>query len=152
MVLLSSQRMALSHPVPTSTLPIDREEINLNKRRILKKNTHQSGETPGKVDAEHWHALSTDEVMDHLQVRDNGLTSSEAADRQAHYGYNQLTEAPRPSFLKLLLEQFNNFIVILLIVAALISALLGEWIDASAILAIVILNAILGIVQERRAE
>src|SRR5512136_1423901 len=54
--------------------------------------------------------------------------------------------------MKLLWEQFNNFIVMLLIVAAVVSALLGEWIDASAIMAIVILNAILGIVQEQRAE
>jgi Ca2+-transporting ATPase len=80
------------------------------------------------------------------------LSSQEAIERLAQYGLNQLTEAPRPGFLHLLLEQFNNFIVILLLVAAVISALLGEWIDASAIMAIVVLNAILGIIQERRAE
>jgi Ca2+-transporting ATPase len=102
--------------------------------------------------SENWHALSAEEVLEHLKVQDNGLTEAEAAERMAQYGPNQLTEAQRPGFLKLLWEQFNNFIVILLIVAALISALLGEWIDASAILAIVVLNAVLGIVQERRAE
>ena len=101
---------------------------------------------------EPWHALSADEVLEHLKVQENGLTDAEAAERMEQYGPNQLTEAPRPGFLQLLWEQFNNFIVILLIVAALISALLGEWIDASAILAIVVLNAVLGIVQERRAE
>ena len=51
----------------------------------------------------------------------------------------------------MLWAQFNNFIVMLLIVASVVSALLGEWIDASAIMAIVLLNAILGIIQERRA-
>src|SRR5512136_3098517 len=101
---------------------------------------------------DNWHALSQEEVLEHLRVRENGLTSEEVARRQAQYGPNQLTEAPRPGFLKLLWEQFNSFIVILLLVAAVISALLGEWIDASAIMAIVILNAILGIVQEQRAE
>ena len=101
---------------------------------------------------EPWHALTAEEVLDYLKVRENGLSDSEAAERMKQYGPNQLTEAVRPGFLKLIWEQFNNFIVILLIVAALISAFLGEWIDASAILAIVVLNAVLGIIQERRAE
>ena len=116
-------------------------------RKIIQEN-----ETPNLPQNDGWHALSTEEVLEHLKVHENGLTSAEVADRQVHYGLNQLTEAPRPGFLKLLWEQFNNFIVILLIVAAVISALLGEWIDASAIMAIVIMNAILGIIQEQRAE
>ena len=102
--------------------------------------------------SESWHTLSAEEVLEHLKVRENGLTSVEAAERQAHYGHNQLTDAPRPGFLKMLWEQFNNFIVMLLIVASFVSAFLGEWVDASAIMAIVVLNAVLGIVQERRAE
>jgi P-type Ca2+ transporter type 2C len=102
--------------------------------------------------SESWHALSAEEVLENLKVRENGLTDAEAATRMAQYGPNQLTEAPRPSFLRLLWEQFNNFIVMLLIVASIVSALLGEWVDASAILAIVVLNAVLGIIQERRAE
>jgi len=116
----------------------------------MKKNSPQENTTSTK--SEPWHALSADEVLEHLKVRENGLTGIEAAERTAQYGPNQLTEASRPSFLLLLWEQFNNFIVMLLIVASLISALLGEWVDASAIIAIVLLNAILGIVQERRAE
>jgi Ca2+-transporting ATPase len=111
--------------------------------------------TEGKsapANAESWHALTSSEVLEHLKVRESGLSSAEAAERLAQYGPNQLTEAPRLGFWKLLLDQFNNFIVILLLVAAGISAILGEWIDASAILAIVVLNAVLGIVQEQRAE
>ncbi len=99
-----------------------------------------------------WHALSPQEVLDHLQVKESGLTTEDAARRLEHYGPNQLTEAPRPTFLQLLWAQFNNFIVMLLIVASVISALLGEWIDATAIMAIVVLNSVLGIVQERSAE
>jgi Ca2+-transporting ATPase len=118
----------------------------------MKKTAPQNNESPAPHQNENWHALSAEEVLDHLKVRENGLTSTEVARRQAQYGLNQLTEAPRPGFLKLLWEQFNNFIVMLLIVASLVSAMLGEWVDASAIIAIVLLNALLGIIQERRAE
>jgi P-type Ca2+ transporter type 2C len=118
----------------------------------MEKTALQNNDTPALHQDESWHALSAEEVLEHLKVRENGLSSTELADRQAQYGPNQLTEAPRPGFFKLLWEQFNNFIVMLLIVAAVISALLGEWIDASAIMTIVVLNAILGIVQEQRAE
>jgi Ca2+-transporting ATPase len=104
----------------------------------------QSGSTP-------WHALSAQEVLNHLKVQEQGLTSAEAADRFQHYGPNLLQEGKRTTLFEMLWSQFNNFIIILLIVASIISALLGEWIDASAIMAIVLLNAILGIIQERRA-
>ncbi len=99
-----------------------------------------------------WHALKTEEVLDNLKVEGNGLTSQEAKQRLAQYGPNQLKEAPRPAFLQMLWEQLNNFVVILLIVASLISALLGDYVEAGAIMAIVVLNSVLGIVQERRAE
>ncbi|MGZ9224837.1 MAG: cation-translocating P-type ATPase [Anaerolineales bacterium] len=99
-----------------------------------------------------WHALEAKEVLDHLKVQEHGLTSEEAKKRLEHYGPNQLEEAPRPTFLQMLWEQLNNFVVILLIIASIISALLGDYIEASAIMAIVVLNAVLGIVQERRAE
>jgi Ca2+-transporting ATPase len=99
-----------------------------------------------------WHALQADEVLRHLEVQEQGLTSREAAERLAKYGENQLHEAPRPTFWHMLWDQLNNFVVILLIVASVISALLGDYIEAAAILAIVVLNSVLGIVQERSAE
>src|SRR5688572_29777126 len=99
-----------------------------------------------------WHTQTAEQVLDHLQVQANGLTTEEAKRRLEHYGHNQLTEAPRPTFLQMLWEQLNNFVVILLIIASVISALLGDYVEAAAIMAIVVLNAILGIVQERRAE
>jgi P-type Ca2+ transporter type 2C len=99
-----------------------------------------------------WHAWETQAVLDHLKVQRGGLTSAEAKSRLEYYGPNQLKEAPRPTFLQLLWEQLNNFVVILLIVASVISALLGDYVEAAAIMAIVVLNAVLGIVQERRAE
>jgi len=85
----------------------------------------------------------------HLET---GLTSQEVLARRERYGLNELQEKPRPGFLKLLFDQLNNFLIIILIVAAVISLLLGETIDALAILAIVVLNSVLGVVQESKAE
>jgi Ca2+-transporting ATPase len=65
---------------------------------------------------------------------------------------NVLAEAPRASIWQRILDQFNNFIVLVLIAAALVSALLGDYIEAVAIMAIVLLNAALGVIQEQRAE
>jgi len=81
-----------------------------------------------------------------------GLSAAEAQRRLAENGPNELTERPRPGFWKLLLDQFNNFLILILIAAALLSLALGEMEEAVAILAIVILNAVLGVVQEKRAE
>ncbi len=81
-----------------------------------------------------------------------GLTEEEAAARLERYGQNRLAEAPPTSFWKMLWDQFNDFVIMLLIAAAIISAFLGEWIESGAIMAIVILNAVLGIVQQQRAE
>jgi Ca2+-transporting ATPase len=100
-----------------------------------------------------WHAFSSEQVVQQLQTHlQEGLTSAEVKRRQEVVGLNQLAEKPRPTFLHLVLDQLKGFVVILLIVAGLISGILGEWIDAGVIFAIVILNAILGVVQESRAE
>ncbi len=99
-----------------------------------------------------WHALSPQEVMEHLKVQEGGLSSEEAARRLQVYGPNELTEAPRPGFWAMLWAQINSFVIWLLVGAALLSLLLGDYIEAAAILAIVILNAALGVIQEQRAE
>ena len=100
-----------------------------------------------------WHAREAEDVLRELETSAvSGLTAEEAARRLERYGHNELVEAARPGFLRLLLNQFNNFIVIVLIVAAVVSALLGDFIEAAAILAIVILNAALGVIQDQRAE
>src|SRR3990172_8175014 len=100
-----------------------------------------------------WHARDSKEILERLATSlERGLSSEDAQDRLQIYGPNQLTEAPPVTFWQMLFAQFNNFVVILLIIAAVISALLGEYFEASAILAIVVLNAILGVVKERRAE
>jgi len=82
----------------------------------------------------------------------NGLTFGEAKARLEKYGPNQLKEKKGHSALSIFFEQFQDFIVWILISAALVSGFLKEWVDAFAIIAIVILNAILGFIQEYRAE
>ncbi len=99
-----------------------------------------------------WHTLRPEQVLRHFEVQENGLTTAEAKRRLAQYGPNQLKEAPSPTFFQMLWDQLNNFVVILLIVASAISASLGDYVEAAAIMAIVVLNAVLGIIQERRAE
>lgn len=100
-----------------------------------------------------WHAIDNEEVLLQLEAfSDEGLSSEEAARRLQECGPNAISEAPPTTFWQMLWEQFNNFVVILLIVAALVSAVLGDYLEAAAITAIVILNAALGVVQQRRAE
>jgi P-type Ca2+ transporter type 2C len=99
------------------------------------------------------HAKPIDEVVAGLQAHlERGLSSEEARERLRQHGPNELTEKPRPGFLALLADQFNNYLVIILIIAALIALALGEWVDSVAIMCIVVLNAVVGVIQESKAE
>lgn len=83
---------------------------------------------------------------------ERGLAGQEVERRRTEFGPNELPEAPPPSLVKLFLSQFTSVMVWVLIGAAIISGLLEDWLDAAAILTIVILNGLLGFVQEFRAE
>jgi Ca2+-transporting ATPase len=99
------------------------------------------------------HAKPMEEVVAGLQAHlERGLSQQDAAERLRRYGANELTEKPRPGFLALLWDQFNNYLVIILIIAALIALALGEWVDSVAIMCIVVLNAVVGVIQESKAE
>ncbi len=99
----------------------------------------------------HSHTIEhlTDALETHIH---KGLTGGQVRERLVQIGSNELKERPRAGFLRLLIGQFNNFLILLLLAAAVISFALGESVDAAAILAIVVLNAVLGVVQESRAE
>ena len=100
-----------------------------------------------------WFALKTKQVISLLNSnREQGLSDEEAQKRYGIYGANELQETPPTSIWVKIYEQFANFVVILLLVAAVISAVLTDWIEAAAIMTIVILNAVLGVIQESRAE
>ncbi len=104
-------------------------------------------------EAQKWHALQGVEALRVLESdKDQGLTTEVAQGRLETYGYNELKERPPISFWQRLWEQLTGFIVLILIVAAIISAVLGDWIEAIVIMAIVVLNAAVGIIQESKAE
>ena len=105
-------------------------------------------ESKGEV----WHRQSTEEVLARLASSSDGLSSREAALRLAANGPNALTERKRIGPLQIFCDQFKSLIIWILIAAGAISGLLGELVDAAAIFAIVVLNAIIGFVQEFRAE
>ena len=82
----------------------------------------------------------------------HGLTAGEAATRLKEYGPNLLIEAAKKTTLQKFIDQFKEFLIVLLMVSAAISAVFGEFGDAIAIMAIVILNAAIGVIQENKAE
>ncbi len=106
-----------------------------------------------------WHSMSTEEVLKNLSVeREYGLNSKQIKDRSLNYGKNKITEKKKKSLLMKFLEQFSDFMIIILLVAAGISfvtALIDgskDYIDSIIILIIVILNSITGVIQESKAE
>ena len=100
-----------------------------------------------------WYRRSPEDVLTHLNTNaKNGLSNSEAEERRTVFGANELEEKGRKSPLRILWEQFTSNMVIILIAAALISALLGKTTETIAISAIIILFGLLGFFQEYRAE
>ncbi|MCE9688215.1 cation-translocating P-type ATPase [Shewanella sp. AS16] len=99
-----------------------------------------------------WHLLDADTVLQRLAASRRGLDSAEARRRLQHYGANLLPSARRRSWLRMLLGQFADFMILVLLVAALISGFIGEPQDTVTILLIVLLNALIGTLQEFRAE
>ena len=99
------------------------------------------------------HSSTVDEVIRTLETDSHaGLSAAAAAERLMRHGRNELVKAPPLPWWRLLARQFADLLIWILIGAALVSGALGEWIDAGAILAIVLLNAVLGFIQEGRAE
>ena len=93
-----------------------------------------------------------EELLDRLDAAPGGLTAEEAARRLAQYGPNELQEGPKKSGLRIFLEQFKDFLVLILIAAAAVSAVLGDVESTVVILAVITMNAILGTVQTLKAE
>src|SRR5690625_342264 len=101
----------------------------------------------------HWHEMNTDDVLQKLDVHDDsGLTAEEAINRQEQYGKNKLTGAKKESKFKKFIKQFNDMLIYVLLVAAIITTILGHMIDTIVILAEVIINALIGYLQENKAE
>ena len=99
-----------------------------------------------------WHTLTKEKVLAALQTSEHGLNKEQVQLRLQQHGANELVESGRKSALRMLWEQLTETMVLILITAALASAFLGKTTETIAILAIVLLFAILGFVQEYRAE
>jgi magnesium-transporting ATPase (P-type) len=99
-----------------------------------------------------WHATVSEEVLKRLRVDERGLAGAEAARRLAEHGPNALPEQKRRGPLLRFLSHFNNLLIYVLMGAAALSALLGHFLDMGVILLVVVANAVIGFIQEGRAE
>ncbi|MHA1607512.1 MAG: calcium-transporting P-type ATPase, PMR1-type [Candidatus Freyarchaeota archaeon] len=99
-----------------------------------------------------WHSLRIDEAFKKLRVTEKGLTSDEASSRLKEYGFNEIEEAGKRSLATMFLDQFKSFLILILIIAALISLVLGDLADAGVISFVLLMNALLGFYQEYKAE
>ncbi|MFN4117780.1 HAD-IC family P-type ATPase [Acidovorax sp.] len=108
---------------------------------------------PPFVDAKaSWHAHTPEQVLDALQAAPQGLSAQEAADRLQRHGANRLHMAQGPGLARRLLGQFNNLLILVLLAAVAVTAWIGHTLDAAVILAVVLLNVLIGVLQEGKAE
>ena len=106
-----------------------------------------------------WHTKAINEVEENFRTNvSNGLNEKEVEERKNHFGENKLADKKKESIFIKFVKQFNDFMIIILIIASIISALVakmdgsGDYVDSVIIIAIVVLNAIMGVVQEAKAE
>jgi magnesium-transporting ATPase (P-type) len=112
------------------------------------------GRTPASMDSPPtpWHALSAEQALRALGADRNGLSHEEAERRLAEMGANRLPAAMPRSELRRFLAQFNNVLIYVLLASAAITLVLGHATDAAVVLAVVVANAVIGFIQEGRAE
>ena len=99
-----------------------------------------------------WHQKEIREVIEGLKTSPQGITSEEARKRLQEYGSNELQEKKKKTLLMVFLDQFRDFMILVLMAAAIVSGFIGDFTDTIAIMAIVVLNAIIGFIQEYKAE
>ena len=106
------------------------------------------------MEKKEWYSLSVNDVEKELTTNsDKGLSADEVSKRKAQYGSNEITSKNGKPLWKMIVEQFTDFMIIVLIIAAVISAIAsGEVVDSAIILLIVVVNAIIGVVQEVKAQ
>ena len=99
-----------------------------------------------------WHSQDLDEVFRVLETSEEGLSDAEAQRRLEANGYNRLRSKPPKTIFQMLKEQISDPMILILIGAAVLSAVLREWTEAAVIFMIVVVNAVISIVQERNAQ
>jgi P-type Ca2+ transporter type 2C len=106
-----------------------------------------------KQDKQQWHATDAEKVLDILNSdKEKGLTAHEVSKRLEKYGRNEIPTAKKRTWYMRLLMQFHNVLIYVLLVAAVITALMDHWVDTWVILAVVVINALIGFIQEGKAE
>ncbi len=105
------------------------------------------------ISSKKWHSLNSEDVLSSLNTdSEKGLTADEASKRLEEFGPNKLPEQKKRGPLMRFILQFHDVLIYILIVAAVATALMGHWIDTGVILAVVIINAVIGFIQEGKAE
>ncbi|MDO8302850.1 MAG: cation-transporting P-type ATPase [Sedimentisphaerales bacterium] len=99
-----------------------------------------------------WYAMDSSDVLKGIGSRTDGLTESEARQRLEQYGSNRLPSGKKTSPLIRFLKQFDNLLIYVLLASAIITALMAHWVDSSVIFGVVFINAIIGFIQEGKAE
>ena len=99
-----------------------------------------------------WHLLSVIEIAELLNSTPSGLSNSIASERLSEYGKNEIEDKRKKTILQMVLHQLTDFMILVLIVVAIISGILGDLTDTLIILAIIIINAAVGFIQEYRSE
>lgn len=112
----------------------------------------QAGTLAPSPDRDAWHARAAQQVVEEIGGNPNGITRAEAAERLDRHGPNRLPEAPAIGPFARFLRQFQNLLIYVLLGAATVTALLGHLVDTVVICAVVVVNAVIGFVQEGRAE
>jgi magnesium-transporting ATPase (P-type) len=111
-----------------------------------------SATAPPGVDARAWHSLAAERLFEQLEAGARGLDSVEAAERLARYGPNRSRPPERPGALRRFLHQFHNFLIYALLASTAILAALEHWLDASVVFGVTLINALIGFIQEGKAE
>jgi magnesium-transporting ATPase (P-type) len=124
--------------------------MDTRKFRVFKKQNRHPDEVI--LPAESWHSERAKTVLKLFKTTTQGLSQKEAISRRVIYGPNQLPDSKIRGSLARFFYQFNNVLIYVLIAASVVTAMLGHWVDASVILAVVVLNAVIGFVQEGKAE
>ncbi len=99
-----------------------------------------------------WHTLPLDVICDAFDSTEQGLSQQEAAQRLSEYGVNRLTPAVSRGPLKRFLSQFHNVLIYVLLAAAAVTAVIEHWVDSGVIVGVVLINALVGFIQEGKAE
>ena len=132
-----------NRPATNTPHPMDLQEPVMNDRSTTHPSEHSRPD---------WHTLPAAEVETQLQSGPDGLADGEAARRIEQYGPNRLAPPKRRGVLMRLLMQFHNILLYVMLGAAVITAILGHWVDTGVLLAAVVINAIIGFIQEGKAE